>query len=502
MTMTPHAWLSLLLAVLSVAAHGATPVEDPVAVLVRTWLVRDGVRASADTLRAAATPLCPKRPAACLVAASDIDDPALPDRFAAACELGDPAACLGAAWLLLPLSSPGRDPAHPSDPARFGLLVKRACDAGLVDGCVEVGLRYGLGAGTYRSAQRATGILRPLCTAGYGRACTALGRANGEPNLVKMGAAAGDPSALAESRQQHEQRAACDAGHTGACLSLAVREADHQAAATLYDRVCALGDVEGCVTRIRADAAHGALSPAQAADALDAFCPRSQTACEEAAFYRQGATPVVRYPGDLSAVALDRKMIATRQERFACYLALLQTQPSAEGEQRAVVRLEVDGLISGVYLPDPFNQAYAECIADALLGFPVAAPFGGAAARVELALVAAHGAGVRIRSDSTDALRFTQAVMSDVPGWEGPLDRCFLDYDRPEPNVTLELTLRAGRSGRLDGLKVVQSTETPEVDDCVLDFLAQRQTGSATLPTTLEVEIRSRRRLGPPRRRT
>lgn len=453
---------------------------DALSDAVRTWLARDGVRQPADTLRAMAAPACPERALACMVGG-----PVDANAVRATCEAGDALGCLAEAWLLLPASSAGRDPAAPSDPARFRALVEGACAAGLPDGCVEVGNSFGYGVGTYRSEQRATGVLRPLCARGYGRACTALGSINREPNLVRMGADAGDPAALAQSTDRTRQEQACSAGHTAACIALAHSLADRTAARLGYDQACALGDPLGCVARIRSDAVEGVLTTAQAAAELDPYCSVERTACEEATFYRQGARPVVQYLGELTAAAVDRKMIATQDHLYRCYLEELRRNPTAEGDLDVVLRVEEDGRIGGFFFPQPFSAQFADCVPRALVGFTLAQPWGRGAARVPTVLVARHAAEIGLRGLTPEDLDYADRVFDDLAAWKEPIDACFLEHDVAEPDVTLEVDFRLTRDGRLKRLNVRTTTETPEVDACVLSFLRGRDYTGSDLPANL-----------------
>lgn len=462
-------------------ADGAPPPTIDLAALVRTWLARDGVRATPDALRAAAAPLCAERPLACLVGGPIAVDP-----LAATCAAGDLLGCLAEAWASAPLASVGRDSAAVPDPVRYRSLVEQACAGGVVDGCVEVGALFGLGVGTYRSEKRASGILGPICARGYSRACTVLGVVGGEPNLVKLGAASGDPAALARSTNAADWQRACDAGHTGACVALADRESDRAAADAIYARACALGDPLGCVGQIRNGAVMGRLAAADAASALDQYCAVEQAACEDAAFLRQGATPILAYTGELTAAALERKMIAAHDLLFACYRSALEGDHSLAGTMSAVLRLEPTGKVSGVYLPDPFTPAYDACVTQSLLGFPMASPWGHGAARVPVTFAAQHTAKIGLRAVEVEDDAFAKRLFADLPRWERPAEQCFLDHDEPVAGVSLEVQLRLRRNGRMSHLRVLSTSDTAEVDDCVLQFLATRVVpGPSELPTNM-----------------
>ncbi|MEQ1500727.1 MAG: hypothetical protein ABMB14_00785, partial [Myxococcota bacterium] len=223
------------------AALVARAAPDVVVDAIGRSIARDGVRAPIDELRAPLRAACAAgRALACALAEAPLDQAGIAAAGAAACGVDGPAdppadhppadsaGCVLAAWGLLPPTGDGLDPTHPTDPARYRSLVDRACGAGVVRGCVELGYVHLLGLATYPSVPAAAEYWAPACDAGDAHACTALGLAASDPSRLRQGADGGDPTAWVALAARDPATAdaslarACAGGVTRTCTAMAL----------------------------------------------------------------------------------------------------------------------------------------------------------------------------------------------------------------------------------------------------------------------------------------
>lgn len=462
------------------------------AAVVAAWFARDGVRWSEAAMATALDDRCAAgERAVCALRGSA--DPAEP--LGALCDAGDGLACLGAAWASLPAGPTGLDPAHPPAPARYRAQVDRACALGVARGCTELGETDWYGIATYADRHAAIDRWTKLCAAGERHACTRLGTALGVPAAVERGRSLGDPEAtLWIARRDADPEAlaaACAAGLTEACFDTAVAlvGTDPAAARAAADSACALGDAPSCVLAIRVDAVSGARPIPQVIDALGAFCPRVDAACEERAFLEQGAAPVLAYPGTIHPTDLRSHLSDLTGPLFACEQVALANGDTLAGEPRLRFRVEPDGHVLGVYVPQVEDLQARQCVVEAVRGHRARDPVGGVA-RVDVTHPLFHGAKVDVSAatEAADSGLDLHEVALDTPRWAGPLDRCLLEHGHPEPGVRMVVTLEAGRTGDIRDVRVERSTEEPEVDRCVVEWLEQH---TLATPPTLRTQVRA-----------
>ncbi|MEQ1505071.1 MAG: hypothetical protein ABMB14_22750, partial [Myxococcota bacterium] len=215
------------------------------------------------------------------------------------------------------------------------------------------------------------------------------------------------------------------------------------------------------------------------------WCPILPSACEEAAFLRQGAPPVAVYRSEPPYPPEVRIAVRNRtRDLVACQLAALGRAPDAEGTARFVARVGDDGTVPAVIVTDGFDAEHAACLASALRGLKFRVPLRGPA-RVEGELPQFHRAGVQLDAvDGAEGEEGMGHLRQDLPAWGAPVDACVTAHDVPELGIELRLRFVARPDGTFDEIEVVASSETEAVDRCVIDWLAARRTDSVVEVTT------------------
>lgn len=137
---------------------------------------------------------CERAPADGLVAA-----------FSAACDAGEPSACLPGAWMAAQVA-PGVYEPGARDPSRGAALLRQACDGGVARACSDLGLLVARGLGVDADPAGADALLAAGCEAGELSSCRRM----------------------------------------GALLHAAQTVEDHPRAQALYDRACEGGDLPAC----------------------------------------------------------------------------------------------------------------------------------------------------------------------------------------------------------------------------------------------------------------
>jgi TPR repeat protein/tRNA A-37 threonylcarbamoyl transferase component Bud32 len=186
----------------------------------------------------------------------------------AACEAGDPRACVALGALL-----------DRTDQARAAQVEQQACDAGEPAGCASLGVRTLLGAGIFKDGKRGAALLKQGCDGGEPAACTGLGLlaakaaftvrrgVRGVPVLklacegvYNVGCAGWGATLDAPADLGLEPAAAvslsakaCEAGELIGCVNLgafhqfAVGTArNREKASELFKKACDAGDAGGC----------------------------------------------------------------------------------------------------------------------------------------------------------------------------------------------------------------------------------------------------------------
>lgn len=188
-----------------------------------------------------------------------------------ACAGGDTPACLAR----------GRELERGGDPAAAAPLYARACDAGVIEACNDLGALYGRGDGVTRDDARAAALYEKACDGGDALACTNLAAfavdGVGVPKDVARGLAlyekacgAGEASACRDlgfayvatvvppdpAKGAEIWLASCEAGHAQSCADLGwLHEEgrgvpqDAERAQALYHRACRGGYERACGAR-------------------------------------------------------------------------------------------------------------------------------------------------------------------------------------------------------------------------------------------------------------
>jgi len=120
---------------------------------------------------------------------------------------------------------------------------ERACNAGNVDGCKNLGLLYKAGWGVTRDYAHARGLLRKACEAGNDEACSNLGEMFAATNQ------GGQDFGVAKTLYERS----CENGYVQGCAGLgdlyvlgAGVSVDYRQAGGLYTRACKSGYMDGC----------------------------------------------------------------------------------------------------------------------------------------------------------------------------------------------------------------------------------------------------------------
>ena len=179
----------------------------------------------------------PPGPDAALVAAAP-PDAAPPDAAPVTCDTGDLAVCVA-----------GADRIAADDPTQAATLYKKACDGGVVAGCVRLGLATERGRGVERDLTRAFAVYLAACDKKDADACALLA------SMYEDGKGVTTDTGKAVALYTH----ACEAGSGMGCTGLGVLTAmgqgvpvDTARALQLFDKACSAGDPIGCLRAGRA----------------------------------------------------------------------------------------------------------------------------------------------------------------------------------------------------------------------------------------------------------
>ena len=202
-------------------------------------------------------------------------------------------------------------------------------------------------------------------------------------------------------------------------------------------------------------------------------------ACTQATFIassRDRSTIHLSYPGrTASAREFNRLVFDRRKEIDRCAAEWLSRDPGAVGVVDLVLQIEEDGLVSAVHVDHAADEAHASCVAKVFDGADLHATLGGPV-RLEAHLPVYHGAEVQFDAlfrgqGGEDVLRLS----FDEPAWSAAADRCMLETVGPQNGAEMLLHFQVLRDGLLKGIAIIESSEEPEIDQCVLDWAKQHR---------------------------
>lgn len=502
------------------------------ATLDREWL-QHGLGAHPVDLAARYTALCDEGVAlACgwedwHVPDGPLDLDRLHAAFAPACEAGDPVACVPVAWRLIQ-GAPGRYSPPGPDPELGYALLDGACERGSLRACSE--------AAVWREGSAANAALLDACARGDGHGCYHLGRAEekaapyraralyehalaagepaawaplgglwergllGGPQMSRAadawirGCASGDRQACRTLRALYldppspegADRAAdrgCQAGDADLCHTLGrerLTERNHpRGAADAFERGCALGHPASCgdLAALWHHAPLLAPSPEEVTDRLQRACvPGDATTwqwCAAAEHLRHGGrlgSPSARatLEGDVLEEALacvgelgrvDLRLVVRADGRIAetpRITSSLATDAAGRCAQEALQRLRLPpprdrgSVFVGLVLDGPSSSTRIDT-------FPAGGPLPPGALRV----ASIHETG------GSDTL----APVIDALQRDAGLGLCF-DGTEAWPGV-VELAVKP--TGKTASVKLVTSTGSEDVDDCLVARTRQLQ---------------------------
>jgi TPR repeat protein len=460
---------------------------------------RDGVRAGLGDLRARLQASCAVGEAtACALDGVDLRDRAEVRKAVeplCAEGAGIPAACLSAAWTVLDPSPTGAFRVPPDSWRRkFVAWVQAACDGGLARACTELGYAWDLGLVRYPNGRKARALWTSACERQEHRGCTAA-ELSGSPADAEgtdadvTGVLLRDGEADAAALER-----ACLAGSSLACARYAAQVSALPETALVSTReACDEDDTAACALLARLGLVAGRVEIDEALARLDAACPSFPEACEEASFLRQGAPPVAGYPDPPpDPKDVKRGLFDLGPALHQCLLAAVQRDPGAQGWVDAVLRLDLDGRVVGVHMPAPLDDLHRVCLVDVLRTTRIR-PGGPNPARVTVTLPAFHGVVVKVAplTSAGDGVREAAQVSRDAAAWSEPLDRCAAEGGAVSADFEILVELVAHRDGRLTDVELVDGIDEPEVERCIVDWLAARRMAERpAMQTRLQVQIR------------
>jgi TPR repeat protein len=474
--------VSLVLSSLSVHAQ-----EDPTALLA-VHLARDGLRLPAEELAARTDAGCAQGSRA-LCAMAEVppgDRQAAYTALSAQCGAHDATSCLGAAWASLPLQGSSVDSRRPQRPAEYRSQLEEACAGGVARACTELGFVHEHGLATYPSRPRALQRWLEGCAQGEPHACTAAGHAlQDDPRPFHRAQSLGDPGAHLDLARLEPDEAeahllqACQAGVTEACFESARSLAltDPARASEPLARSCALGDPPSCALALKLDALASVRPLEETVQQLQGLCPTVPEACEDLAFVGHGAPLTFLYPGHTPNTRkdLERGVNDLAAPLHGCTRSAAGRHHGAQGAFHASLRIETDGRVSAAYVGDALDVHHRTCLETTLMGGRFRAPQGGVQ-RAEVVVPGYHGTRVRLSAPpGVEVHNEVTAVATDAQQWAAPLDACYLQHAQPAPGVGMQVRFLATRAGALEQIELVESSDEPEVDACVLDWLRQRR---------------------------
>ncbi len=254
------------------------------------------------------------------------------------CDAGDLAACVAIA-----------DRGALTDPAAAATLYKKACDGGVVDGCVRHGLAVERGRGVERDLSRAFAIYFEACDKKHADGCALLA------SMYEDGKGVNTDTSKAVALYSR----ACENGSGQGCTGSGVLHAmgqgvtiDAARAAGLFTRACELGDPVGCLRAGRAwqrglgtaaDAAKAKLTWVALQKELPPRCERGDArACEVLGIIRHQGLGA---PADVSGAKLIERAcelgFARACSESAAFAAM--AAPNSAEKSRELVQKACDG---------------------------------------------------------------------------------------------------------------------------------------------------------------
>jgi hypothetical protein len=494
------------------------------------WLTaRDGVRVAPERAAERIEQGCAAgEPIACALQGTSLADRrAVSLALQPLCEEGQALACLGQAWAAMPLVGSSVDPLRAEDPTQIRSLVTRACRAGEVRACTELGSVHALGVGTYVGPLAAEQQWAESCDKGEPRACSLLGHALKDRDYLKEGIDEGDAAGwllwaeLYPRERQQSLTRACEAGVTGACVTLteellqanlggspSLPGSEYEGPRQAFGQICGLGDPVACAWTLRIDAATGVLPRPDAVTGLQALCPAVDWACEQAHFLQEAPSAPVHliYPGEAGSGSHFTRLVFDHRKEFdKCDHAWLEREPFADGTVDLVLQIEVTGEVSSAFVARPAGPSeaaatHAQCAARTVVGKRLNVPVGGPARRV-VELPVYHGADATFAplfpSEGGD-VEVTRLGL-DRPAWALPADQCLLGAVGPIDDVEMLLGFQALRNGGVRSVSVLESSEEPPVDECMVRWLSDhRFIEPVRVPTAASARVRFLRPLSAP----
>ena len=404
-------------------------------------------------------------------------DPAAAGRvMALACDAGDPIGCLVAGWH-------DRTVDRQAGWDRF----EQACASGLARGCTELAVAMLEGRGTVKDRQGAVAALVPLCRAGEGRGCLALATASARedrPALYQRAADLGSPGGwelLGGTLTDPDEAAAalgkaCDAGRPTACLTLAegVAADDPAAATAALDAGCGYGSVSVCATAAVWRAEIGAGTVPQARTALQRACEAGDDeTCWLDALIAADTPPRSWAPDAITELQHKGLKVDLTEGVTRCYVDRLWRGP-ARGGLEVLVQLGPGGVIEGAAARSGWaDDALNRCVSDAARELGEARFENPGFARLLIRYRLDHEARSTLSEPDTDDVQDIHAIQRLQQARGRRIDQCALQADEPDP-LNLLMKVRIGRRGQLREVEVLDSTENPALDACVIEVLSAK----------------------------
>lgn len=243
--------------------------------------------------------------------------------FAPLCAKGDMLACVVEGWALTQVK-PGIPSVVGPDPEVGMARFERACDAGLLRGCAEVGTLLREGVGGQADEAAALPFITRACEGGIGNACMGLGTM-----YLRGSGVDADPARAADYYRQ-----GCDRDDGLSCVGLAYQLAqgrgvpkDGAAATTLMDKACNLGASDGCVG-LGFAYLNGWGGQEDKAKAEQLF----RAACEQDSAFGCGQLGILQLGADPAAGRATLEQACAGEDARACYMVGRLYREGVKGE--------------------------------------------------------------------------------------------------------------------------------------------------------------------------
>ncbi|MEZ4239732.1 MAG: hypothetical protein R3F59_26965 [Myxococcota bacterium] len=394
---------------------------------------------------------------------------------------------------------------------RFVARLQAACDAGVRRGCTELGYAWLEGLVRYPNARRARTLWTSACDSGEPRACTALALdAGGCPPPTATSWTSWRSSRSPTCRHATQRPARLRSrlpGRLGRGLRAARRRHGGRPVGRRPRRRRRPSAAAGRPPELRA-AVPARLAAGEAPrDAvlagLDAACADLPEACEEAAFLRRArrpsrATPCRRPPEGRAARPVRP---AARLHRCSPAIGRRKRGRRRDRRVRRPPRSAGDAASAITASAEPFDAAYGDCVVDVLRTAHVR-PAGAGPSRLRTTVDAFHGAEVKVRTlvAAGEGVGEGGRLQRAADGWGVPLDACAAS--RRVVGDPLDVYLEGvAVHDDLRDVHVVDGIDEPEVEQCLVDWLAaQRVDPPVHLRTPVELKVQLLRpRAAPPR---